>query len=36
MQPIAARLVTGDYDQLLLHQFIADGVWDAAKHDHGV
>jgi SRSO17 transposase len=28
VQPIAARLVPGDYDQL--HHFIADGVWDAA------
>src|SRR3984893_9222164 len=27
-QPMAARLVPGDYDQL--HHFIADGVWDAA------
>src|SRR5471032_623248 len=28
VQPMAARLVPGDYDQLL--HFIADGVWDAA------
>jgi SRSO17 transposase len=28
VQPMAARLVPGDYDQL--HHFIADGVWDAA------
>jgi SRSO17 transposase len=28
VQPMAARLVHGDYDQL--HHFIADGVWDAA------
>jgi hypothetical protein len=26
VQPMAARLVPGDYDQL--HHFIADGVWD--------
>jgi SRSO17 transposase len=28
VQPMAARLAPGDYDQL--HHFIADGVWDAA------
>ncbi len=28
VQPMAARLSPGDYDQL--HHFIADGVWDAA------
>ncbi len=28
VQPMAARLVPGEYDQL--HHFIADGVWDAA------
>src|SRR5271163_1763919 len=28
VQPMAARLALGDYDQL--HHFIADGVWDAA------
>jgi SRSO17 transposase len=28
VQPMAARLLPGDYDQL--HHFIADGVWDAA------
>ena len=28
VQPMAARLMPGDYDQL--HHFIADGVWDAA------
>src|SRR5450830_1780544 len=28
VQPMAARLTPGDYDQL--HHFIADGVWDAA------
>src|SRR6202521_5457550 len=28
IQPMAARLAPGDYDQL--HHFIADGVWDAA------
>src|SRR3979411_2740271 len=28
VQPMAARLVPGDYDQL--HHFIADGLWDAA------
>jgi SRSO17 transposase len=28
VQPKAARLVPGDFDQL--HHFIADGVWDAA------
>jgi len=27
VQPMAARLAPGDYDQL--HHFIADGVWDA-------
>ncbi|HBR44751.1 MAG TPA: IS701 family transposase, partial [Afipia sp.] len=27
-QPMAARLVPGEYDQL--HHFISDGVWDAA------
>jgi hypothetical protein len=29
VQPMAARLAPGEYDQL--HHFIADGVWDAAK-----
>ena len=29
VQPMAARLSPGDYDQL--HHFIADGVWDAAR-----
>jgi SRSO17 transposase len=29
VQPMAARLAPGDYDQL--HHFIADGVWDAAS-----
>ena len=29
VQPMAARLSPGDYDQL--HHFIADGVWDAAS-----
>ena len=28
VQPMAARLAPGGYDQL--HHFIADGVWDAA------
>src|SRR6266576_568489 len=28
VQPMAARLAPGEYDQL--HHFIADGVWDAA------
>ena len=28
VQPMAARLVPGEYDQL--HHFIADGVWDAS------
>src|ERR671910_1006872 len=28
VQPMAARLVPGEYDQL--HHFISDGVWDAA------
>ena len=28
VQPMAAQLAPGDYDQL--HHFIADGVWDAA------
>ena len=28
VQPMAARLVPGEYDQL--HHFIADGIWDAA------
>src|SRR4051794_35829836 len=28
VEPMAARLSPGDYDQL--HHFIADGVWDAA------
>ena len=28
VQPMAARLAPGDYDQL--HHFVADGVWDAA------
>ena len=28
VQPMAARLSPGDYDQL--HHFIADGIWDAA------
>jgi SRSO17 transposase len=28
VQPMAARLAPGDYDQL--HHFIAAGVWDAA------
>ena len=28
VQPMAARLAPGDYDQL--HHFIAEGVWDAA------
>src|SRR3984893_145023 len=28
VQPMAARLSPGDYDQL--HHFIADGVWDTA------
>src|SRR5512140_575522 len=28
IQPMAARLAPGEYDQL--HHFIADGVWDAA------
>src|SRR6202020_1843932 len=28
LQPMAARLAPGEYDQL--HHFIADGVWDAA------
>jgi len=28
VQPMAARLAPGDYDQM--HHFIADGVWDAA------
>ena len=28
VQPMAARLAPGDYDQL--HHFIADGLWDAA------
>ena len=27
IQPMAERLVPGDYDQL--HHFVADGVWDA-------
>src|SRR6266700_152967 len=27
VQPLAARLSPGDYDQL--HHFIADGIWDA-------
>src|SRR3974390_1200211 len=29
VQPMAARLAPGEYDQL--HHFIADGVWDAAR-----
>ena len=28
VQPMAARLAPGEYDQL--HHFIADGLWDAA------
>jgi hypothetical protein len=28
VQPIAARLAPGEYDQL--HHFIADGIWDPA------
>ena len=28
VQPMAARLAPGDYDQL--HHFVAAGVWDAA------
>jgi hypothetical protein len=31
VQPIAARLAPGDYDQL--HHLIADGVWDAAPSE---
>ena len=31
VQPMAARLAPGDYDQL--HHFIADGVWDAAPSE---
>jgi len=39
VQPMAARLAPGDYDQL--HHFVAAGVWDAAvpkkgKHSVGV
>ncbi|WP_163368353.1 transposase, partial [Enterobacter hormaechei] len=28
MQPMAARLAAGDYDQL--HHFVAAGIWDEA------
>jgi SRSO17 transposase len=34
VQPMAARLAPGDYDQL--HHFIAAGVWDAALLEVGV
>ena len=33
VQPMAARLVPGEYDQL--HHFIADGVWDAVPLESG-
>src|SRR6476659_1794364 len=34
VQPMAARLAPGEYDQL--HHFIADGVWDAAPFGGGI
>ena len=33
VQPMAARLAPGDYDQL--HHFVAAGVWDAAPLENG-